>query len=195
MCKVAVLTPLSFALMLLACADNDPVADDAVAPPDNVVGDASATGLAAPANASAAEAARQAALPSANAGLSWTLRLTDRTALFGPPGSPAFSIQCQQQREGQSELIFIRFLPPTAGGQATLSFTDNGEVASVPIAAVSDPSGTSGHWRAVITQGDSARDVAETFVGPGAVDVSVSGLPSLVVQANDIPRRLLRDCV
>jgi len=54
MCKVARLTPITLALLLLACGKADPVADDAVGPPDELVGDASATGLAAPANAAAA---------------------------------------------------------------------------------------------------------------------------------------------
>ena len=195
MFKVAMLTPLSFALLQLACAKADPVAENAVAPPDDLVGDASATGLAAPANAAAAEAAQQAALPPASGGLTWSYRVADRIALFGPPGTPAFSIQCQRQREGQSELIFIRFLLPASGGQATLSFTGNGQVASVPVAAVSDPSGTGGHWRAVIAPGDIARDVAEAFAGQGAVDVSVSGHPSLVVPATAEPRRVLAECL
>jgi len=195
MCKVAMLTPLSFALLLLACGKSDPVADNAVAPPDGLVGDASASGLAAPANAAAAEAVQQAALPSASGGLRWSFRQADRTALFGPTATPAFSIQCQRQREGPSELIFIRFLPPAAGGQATLSFTGNGQVASVPVAAVSNPSGTSGHWRAVVAPGDIARDVAETFAGQGPVHVSVSGLPSLVVPSADSPRRIFQECL
>jgi hypothetical protein len=195
MCKVAMLAPLSFALLLLACGKSDPVADNAVGPPDELVGDASASGLAAPANAAAAEAVRQAALPPASGGLTWSFRAADHTALFGPAATPAFSIQCQRQREGPSQLIFIRFLPPAAGGQATLSFTGNGQVASVPVAAVSDPSGTSGHWRAVVAPGDIARDVAETFAGQGPVNVSVSGLPSLVVPSADGPRRVFRECL
>ena len=182
-------------IALPACSRTLPVDDDAVAPPGHLIGDASATGLAAPANAAAAEAARQAALPPASGGLTWSFREADRTALFGPPGTPAFSIQCQRQREGQSELIFVRYLPPTAGGKGTLSFTGNGQAASVPIAGVSDPSGTSGQWRAVIAPGDIARDVAETFAGQGPVNVSISGLPSLVVPAGEIPRRVLGECL
>jgi hypothetical protein len=193
--KVAMLAPLSFALLLLACGKNDPVAEDAVAPPDGLVGDASATGLAAPANSAAAEAARQAALPPASGGMTWSFRQPDRAALFGPPGSPAFSIQCQRQREGPSDLIFIRYLPPAAGGQATLSFTGNGQAASVPVAAVSDPTGTSGHWRAVVAPGDIARDVAEAFAGQGPVNVSVTGLPSLVVPSADSARRVFAECL
>lgn len=189
------LAQFTLALLLLACAKNDPVADNAVAPGDQLVGDESATGLASPTNAAAAEAARQAALPAASGGLGWAYRAADRTALFGPPGNPAFSIQCQRQREGQSQLIFIRYLPPTAGTQATLSFTGNGKAASVPIAGVTDPAGLGGQWRAVVAPDDSARDIAEAFAGPGQVDVSISGLPSLVVAAGPAPRRALADCL
>ena len=106
---------MSGAVLLAGCSKHDPVDDKAVGPPDELVGDASATGLAAPANAAAAEAARQAALPSATGGLSWTYQAANRTALFGPPGTPAFSIQCNKQ--GASQLVFVRYLPPTGGGR------------------------------------------------------------------------------
>lgn len=190
--------PLSLFLgtfILLACAKADPVADNAVAPSDELLGDASATGLAAPANSAAAEAAQQAALPAATGGLSWTIDEANRTALFGPAGTPAFSIQCQKQREAPSQLVFIRYMTPTAGGNATLSFTGNGQAASVPIAAVRNPNGLGGQWRAVIDPGDMARDVAETFNGPGTVDVSISGIPSLVVPAGAEPRRIFGECL
>ena len=183
------------AIALLSCAKNDPVDDDAVNPPDVFVGDASAKGLAAPANSAAAEAMQQAALPDATGGLGWTYRDTDRAALFGPPGNPAFSIQCQKQREGESQLIFIRFLPPTTGSQATLSFTGNGQAASVPISAVSNPGGAGGHWHAAISPGDGARDIAEAFAGPGTVEVSISGTPPLVVPASAEARRVLSACL
>ena len=189
------LTPITLALLLVACGNNDPVDNNAVAPPDRLPGDDPGTGLAAPANAAAAEPARQAALPPATGGLDWTYREADRTALFGPPGNPAFSIQCQRQREGQSQLIFIRYLPPTAGAKATLSFTGNGQAASVPIAGIVDPGGVGGQWRATVAPDEHARDVAETFAGSAPVDVSVSGLPSLVVPAGAEPRRVLADCL
>ena len=54
--------------MLLACAKNDPVDNDAITPADALIGDASATGLAAPANAAMAEAVQQAALAARRAG-------------------------------------------------------------------------------------------------------------------------------
>ena len=189
------LSPFVGAFILMACAKADPVADNAVAPTDQLLGEASATGLAAPANSSASEAAQQAALPAASGGLAWTLEQANRMALFGPPGTPAFSIQCQMQREGPSQMIFVRYMAPAAGGVATLSFTGNGQAASVPVAAMTNPNGVGGEWRAVIDAGDTARDVAETFGGAGPVNVSISGLPSLVVPPSVEPRRIMADCL
>ena len=189
------LSPFMAAVVLIACAKADPVADNAVAPSEELLGDASATGLAAPANSAAAEAAQQAAMPMATGGLGWMMDAANRSALFGPAGTPAFSIQCQKQREGPSQLIFIRYMTPTSGGNATLSFTGNGQAASVPIAAVRNPNGLGGQWRAVVDLGDTARDVAETFNGAGTVDVSISGMPSLVVPAAAEPRRIFADCL
>lgn len=185
-----------FAFMaLLACAKQDPVDDNAVAPSEAMVGDVSATELAAPANAAAAEAAQQAALPAATGGLGWVYRAADRIALFGPPGTPAFSIQCSKQREGESQLLFVRYLAPTSGGNGTLSFTGNGQAASVPVAAVINPSGVGGQWRATVSIGDNARAVAKAFAGPGSVNVSITGLPPLVAPATGEPRRVFAECL
>ena len=54
MLRVDVVVPFLIAITLTACAKTDPVDDNAVAPGDHLVGDASATVLAAPANAAAA---------------------------------------------------------------------------------------------------------------------------------------------
>ena len=195
MLKYLPLSPVLGAFILLACAKADPVADNAVAPTDELLGDASATGLAAPSNSAAAEAAQQAALPAASGGLGWTMDVANHAALFGPVGTPAFSIQCQKQREAPSQLVFIRYMTPTAGGNATMSFTGNGQAASVPISAIRNPDGVGGQWRAVISPGDTARDVSETFRGQGPVDVSISGMPSLIVPAAAEPRRVFADCL
>lgn len=195
MLKYLPLSLLLGAFVLHACAKADPVADNAVAPTDELLGDASATGLAAPANSAAAEAAQAAAMPTATGGLGWAMDAANRIALFGPAGTPAFSIQCQKQREGPSQLIFIRYMTPNANSSATLSFTGNGQAASVPISAVRNPNGLGGQWRAVVDPGDMARDVAETFNGPGTVDVSISGIPSLVVPAGAEPRRIFGECL
>lgn len=186
---------LAIGLLLSACDKHDPVDGNVVAPPDELAGDMSAEGLAAPANAAAAEAAAQAALPPASGGLGWTFRAEDRTALFGPPGTPAFSIQCNRSREGANQLLFVRHLPPTSGTQATLSFTGNGHAASAPIAAVTNPDGIGGQWRGVVSPGDTARAIARTFSGPGAVEVSITGLAPLVVPASPAPRRVMAECV
>jgi hypothetical protein len=195
MLKYLPLSPFVAAIILIGCAKADPVADNAVAPSDELLGDTSASGLAAPANAAAAEAVQQAALPAATGGLAWTIDEANRSAIFGPEGPPAFSIQCQKQREGPNQLVFIRYMTPNASSSATLSFTGNGQAASVPISAVRNPNGLGGEWRAVIDSGDTARDVAETFGGPGTVDVSISGIPSLVVPAGAEPRRILSECL
>jgi len=195
MLRQILLTPVLALLALPACAKTDPVADNAVAPSDELAGDASATGLATPANAATAEAVAQAAVPAATGGLHWTYRGPERLAEYGPPGSPAFSVQCQVEREGPKQLIFIRYIPPVAGGQGTLSFTGNGQVASVPIAAVANPTGLSGHWRAVVTPDEIAHDVAEAFAGPGTVNVSISGYPPLVLPSTAEPRRVMAECL
>ena len=195
MYKSLILTQVSLALLLAACGKRDPVDEDAVAPAANLVGDIAANGLASPANAATAEAVQQAALPAATGGLSWSFRAQDRAALFGPPGSPAFSIQCQRPREGERQLIFIRHLPPGRAGNATLSFTGNGQAASLPISAVLNPGGVGGEWRAMVPPDEHARDVAETFGGPGTVEVSVSGTAPLVVPSSAEPRRVFADCL
>ena len=194
MSKIAMTTPIIF-LMIAACAKTDPVDEAAVSPPNSIVGDISAIGLAAPANAATAEAVQQAALPPPSGGLAWSYRQTDNIALFGPPNSPAFSIQCQKPKEGEPQLIFVRYLPPTAGAQGTLSVTGNGQVASVPIAAVTNPDGLGGQWRSAAPPNDSTRDIAEAFAGPGRVEVSVSGTAPLVVPSSDEPRRVLNACL
>ena len=188
------ITPFAL-LLLIACAKADPVDDDAVSPPSILVGDASATGLAAPANAAVAEAVQQAAVPPASGGLAWSYRQQDQSALFGPPGSPAFSIQCQKPKEGEAQLIFVRFLPPSGGAQGTLSFTGNGKAASVPIAAVTNPDGVGGQWRAAAAPDDSTRDIGEAFAGPGSVEISITGTAPLVVPSSDVPRRVLAACL
>ena len=188
------ITPFAL-LLMLACAKTDPVDNDAVVPADILVGDASATGLAAPANAAMAEAAQQAALPPPSGGLGWIYHQQDNSVLFGPPNSPAFSIQCQKPKEGEAQLIFVRYLPPASGAQGTLSFTGNGKAASVPIAAVTNPDGLGGQWRAAVPPNDSARDIGEAFAGPGSVEVSITGTAPLVVPTSDEPRRILSACL
>jgi hypothetical protein len=194
MWKEPMLLHLPLTLMLLACGQPDPVADNALAPPDNLVGDQAATGLAAPANAARAEAVQQAALPAATGGMIWSIA-ADRSAQFGPPGAPAFSIQCQKQREGPKQLIFIRYLAAPAGAKATMSFTGNGQLASAPVTGIANPAGPGGHWRAVVDAGDIARDIAEAFAGSGPVEVGISGKSPLVVPTSPTVRAVLAECL
>lgn len=193
--RITTLNIFPIALLLFACARTDPVDENAVAPGGSLSGDLSATGLAASTNSAAAEAVDQAALPPASGGLSWTYNQQDRTASIGPPGAPAFSIQCQKPKEGEAQLIFVRYLPPAAGAQATLSFTGNGQAASLPVTSVANPGGLGGHWRATVPPDEHARDVAEVFAGQGPVEVSVAGTPPLVVPSTAEPRRVFADCL
>lgn len=181
--------------MLPSCAKSDPVDENAVAPLEGLAGDISATGLAAPASAATAEAVAQAALPPPSGGLGWVYRQQDNSAQFGPSGSPAFSIQCLKPKESEAQLVFVRYLAPTTGAQATLSFTGNGQAASVPIAAVTNPDGVGGQWRAATAPSDSTRDVAEAFAGPGQVEISITGTSPLVVPSSAEPRQVLASCL
>ena len=195
MSTISKLILLTVPLMFAACARADPVDDNAVAPAGDLLGDMAANGLATPANAATAEALQQASVPAATGGLAWTYSEQDRTASFGPPGSPAFSIQCQKPREGEAQLIFVRYLAPASGGNATLSFTGNGQAASLPVSAIVNPDGIGGQWRAMVGPDEHSRDVAEAFSGPGTVEVSVTGTPPLVVPSTGEPRRVLADCL
>lgn len=194
MLRAIALVPFVGMMILISCAKNDPVDENAVGVPDRLAGDQAIVGLATPASAATAEAVQQAALPTATGGLGWIFNQRDG-ALFGPPGNPALSIQCQKPREGEAQLVFIRYLPPTSGAQATLSFTGNGQAASVPIAAVVNPNGVGGQWRSAVAPGDIARDISEAFAGPGTVEISVTGTAPLIVPAGAEPRRVLASCL
>src|SRR5687767_1093192 len=124
------LFPFAAALLLLACQDDGPVADDAVQPPEAILGDRGASGLAAPANAAAAEAADRAALPPVTAGMGWTV--AGERAAFGPPGAePILTFACND-----GGLAITRHHPASAGATGTLSFTGSGHVASLPMGTV-----------------------------------------------------------
>ena len=92
------LFPFVAALSLLACqGDDGPVAEGATVPSNAVVGDASATGLAAPANAAAAEAIDQAAVPVAENGMGWTSAAAG-SAHYGPHGARDDAVKAAVQR-------------------------------------------------------------------------------------------------
>jgi hypothetical protein len=192
MLKYLPMAPFALSILLVACtARGDPVADNAVAPPDSLVGDESAQGLAAPANAAAAEAVRQAALPPATGGLAWRVDPSGDGAAFGPPGAgPALSIRCASDG-GRPKLVFTRHSPAPQGAAGTLSFTGNGVAASLP---AHGDRGDRSSWSAAVAPGDMARDIAKAFDGDAPVHIGIGGTPPLVVPAGP-PAAIIRDCL
>ena len=65
----------------------------------------------------------------------------------------------------------------------------------MPVAAVTNPDGLGGQWRAAVPPNDSTRDIAEAFAGPGSVEISITGTAPLVVPSADEPRRVLAACL
>lgn len=195
MIKVLPILTVAAFVALTACTGGGPVDDEATNVPDELVGDASAEGLAAPANAAAAERARQAALPVAANGMIWSYRAKERTAAYGPPDAdPALSIQCRDAADGKREMVVVRGDPAPDGDKGTLSFTGNGTAASLPVRGVARVAGK-GYWQAVIPAGDMARAVARTFGHSGAVQVGVSGGAALPVPASAEARTVFASCL
>jgi len=189
------LFPFVAALSLLACQGNDgPVAKDAAAPPDTVVGDAAATGLAAPANSAAAEAVDRAALPMPDGGMRWNRANGGNVASFGPAGArPMLTFACRGEGSAR-HLLVTRLHPANDGATATMSFTGAGHASSLPMKAVAKP-GDPGEseWQGE-ARGDMARAVARAFAGQGRVDVTLGGAPALAVTTSDIARAVFERC-
>lgn len=191
------LFPFVAALGLLACQGNDgPVARDAAAPPDNVVGDAGTRGIDAPANAASAEAADLAAAPLAGNGLGWTMSTDGRSASFGPVGTGAsamLTFLCDGSGSGR-RLVVTRISPAHAGATATLSFTGGGHASSLPMHGIAK-SGEPGEseWQGA-ARGDMARAVARAFEGEGLVNVTLGGTPALAVPTDSQATAFLRRC-
>ena len=189
------LLPFVAALGLLACqGDDGPVANEAAVPPsDSVVGDHGASGLAAPANAAAAEANSRAALPIANDGIEWSSAAPDR-ADFGPVGAaPMLSFACMGAG-GARYLLVTRLHPAHPGKTATLSFTGGGHASSVPMHAVAKPGGPGeSEWQGE-ARGDMKRAVTRAFAGDGVVNVTLGGAPALVVPATPLAHAFFARC-
>ena len=184
------LIPFVAALGLIACQGNDgPVAENVAVPPDSVVGDISADGLAAPANAAAAEAVDQAALPLATDGMRWTAA-PGGSARFGPPGSrPLLTFAC-----AGNALKVTRQHPATAGTTGTMSFTGGGTASSMPMRAVAMPGGPGeSEWQGE-ARGDMARAVARAFAKRGQVEVTLGDAPPLTVPASPVADAVFRTC-
>ncbi len=191
MSRLLSVIPFAAALSLLACQDGGPVAEGAAAPPDGLVGDASATGLAAPANAAAAEAGDRSALPPSSAGMAWSAAGDRRSVRFGPPQSAAqLSIACASRG-----LIVTRHHPAPVNGSATLSFTGGGTASSLPVKAVSGGFGPGeAAWQGR-AEGDMARAILRPFARSGVVEITLGGAPSLVTPADPAMHRLLVGCL
>ena len=176
------------AAFVLAACSNDPV-DPAVAPDENLAGDASADGLAAPANAAAAEAHQRAAIPLANDGLVWTWDAGAHSAYYGQtPSEPQLSIECR------SGALHITRHAPIENSKGTLSFTGNGHAASVPVAAPRSQLGPGSFSTIALQPGDMTNAVARVFAGKGPVNVSLGGAPGIVTPPSDVPGRAFTAC-
>ena len=184
------LIPFVAALGLLACQGNDgPVAEGATAPGDEVVGDASAKGLAAPVNAAAAEAADQSAAPLVENGMRWTSSAAG-SANFGPGGArPLLTFACDG-----AGLRVTRLHPATPDMTGTLSFTGGGTASSLPMRAVAKPGGPGeSEWQGE-ARGDMARAVARAFAKGGQIEVTLGGAPALAVPTSPLVDAVFRRC-
>jgi hypothetical protein len=183
------LLPLLAALGLVACQGNDPIAEDAAPPPDELVGDVSADGLAAPANAGAAEAVDQAAVPVVAEGMVWSTGPSGN-ANYGPRGTrPVLTLAC----EGDA-LSVTREYPATPGRTGTLSFTGGGTASSMPMRSVAKPGGPGeSQWQGQ-ARGDMARAVARAFSGGGQVEVTLGGAPALSVPTSPVANAIFKRC-
>ena len=189
------LTVLALAASLAACGGSGPVADNAASPPDNLVGDESANGLAEPANAAAAEAAQRSALPAPTDGLAWFPSADGLSASYGAkPTEAQLTIACVRGAAAP-EIVITRHDPAPDAGKATLSFTGAGHVASIPVASSATPGGP-GHaeWQGRAA-GDNAYAMERPFHVEGPVEVTLGGAPDLVVPASAPVRAVFAGCI
>ncbi|MEG3153816.1 hypothetical protein [Sphingomonas sp. RB1R13] len=173
-----------------ACNDSSPVANNAVAPPDNAVGDAPASGLAAPANSGVAEAVAKASMPLPTDGMHWHWNEASGSADYGGgPGAITFSIACRG-----GKLLFHRADAAPEGGKGTISFTGNARAASVPALAVGDTAAMTSSWLASEAPSDMTSAVARVFSGPGPVEIALTGTMRLVTKPSPIPLKPFARC-
>jgi hypothetical protein len=188
------LFPFVAALGLLACqGDDGPVAKGATSPPENLVGDEGAAGLAAPANSAAAEATSRAAVPPANDGIMWSAHGADQVD-YGPAGAaPMLRFACLGAG-GARHVLVTRLHPAHPGKTATLSFTGGGHASSVPMHAVAKPGGPGeSEWQGE-ARGDMKRAIARAFAKDGLVNVTLGGAPALAVPATPAVRGFFTRC-
>ncbi len=187
---VSLLSGLALAASLGACSRSSPVANNAVALPDNAVGDAPASGLAAPANSATREAVAKASLPLPTDGMAWRWDAEEGAAEYGAgPQAPAFEIVCQG-----GKLLFHRIDAAPSGGKGTMSFTGNGRAASVPAVAIGDTATLSSSWLGTQAPSDTTQAVARVFSGPGPVEIALTGTTKLVTAPSPISLRPFAMC-
>ena len=188
---VSPLIPLALAMLLPGCGHSSPVANTAIELPDNAVGDAPASGLAAPANSAAAEAVAKAAMPLPTDGMVWRWDAAEGAAEYGAgPQAPAFEIVCHD-----GKLLFHRIDAAPLGGRGTMSFTGNGRAASVPAVAIGDTANMSSSWLGTQAPSDMTQAVARVFTGPGAVEIALTGTTKLVTSPSPVPLRAFALCL
>lgn len=190
---IKIVTRLLLAMIaasLGGCGRSSPVANNTIALPDNAVGDAPASGLAAPANSAAAEAVAKASLPLPTDGMAWRWDAAEGAAEYGAgPQAPAFKIVCHG-----GKLLFHRIDAAPSGGKGTISFTGNGKVASVPAVAIGDTAKLSSSWLGTELPSDTTQAVARVFTGPGSVEIALSGTTKLVTAPSPFPLRPFALC-
>lgn len=189
------LVPFIAALSLLACQrDDGPVAEGVADIPEEAVGDRSASGVAAPQNAAAAEAIDRAALPVGGDEMAWTSAEAGTLASYGPAGArPMLIFACRG--EGNARHLLVTRVHPAQGGKsATLSLTGGGHATSLPMRAVAKPGGPGeSEWQGE-ARGDMARAVARPFSGSGLVNVTLGGAPALAVPSSPLASAVLQRC-
>lgn len=184
--------PFVGAISLLGCGgESGPVAEEAVAPPANVVGGAASTGLAAPANAAAASAIDAAATPVPTDGMAWTAGGDGRSAVFGATGGVRMlTIGCMP---GTRQLSITRHAGAPDDGAGTMSLTGSGHASSLPVVASRSSDGSM-EWRAVAA-GDMGRAFAKAFAIDGPVQLTIGGVPDLIVPATASLRATIARCL
>ena len=131
-------------LVLAGCHSSSPVAANTAGPPADIGGNASSTRLGATVGLSDRSRKADQLVPSVD--MSWSWDAARSTARFGPsPTATAFSIQCDADRD---QLFFHRFYAAPDGGRATMSFTGNGHVASLPATTVGVEASQTSSWQA-----------------------------------------------
>lgn len=123
--------------------------------------------------------------------MNWRWDEATKSARFGPSATAiSFSIACDRGR-----LVLRRFDAAPHGGIATMSFTGNGRVASLPAKAVGDTAQLSSLWQSDERPSDLTNAVARVFTGPAPVEIVLSGTTELVTTPSVVPARAFAACL